>query len=87
MLLFESLSTSKSHLKRGLFFVIEATLISLDIKMLIWEEMQVIDGLHRIIVFLFVKILSDVRASTNVEYQVQMLSIKPWPLIHESSYG
>lgn len=50
--LFESLSISKDHLEKSLFFVIEATLISLDIQMLIEQEMQVINGLHRVIVFL-----------------------------------
>lgn len=50
--LFESLSILEDHLEKGLFFVIKATLISLDIQMLIGQEMQVIGGLHRVIMFL-----------------------------------
>lgn len=56
MQLSESLSISKDHLKKGLFFVIEAILISLDIQMLIVHEMQVINILHQAIVFLLVEI-------------------------------
>jgi len=40
----------------GLFLLIEATLISLDIQMLIEQEILVIDGLHQVIVFSLVEI-------------------------------
>lgn len=76
MQLFEFLNTSKEHLEKDLFSLIEATLISLGIQIPIGQEMRVIDGLLLVIVFLWVEISFHGRAksivsrsSTEAEYQ------------------
>ena len=54
--LFEFLSTSKEHLEKNLFSLIEVTLIMLGIEMSIGQEMLVIGGLLLVIAFLYVEI-------------------------------
>lgn len=67
--------------------MIETTLMSLDTQMLIGHEVQVINVIHHIIVFLMVEIWTHGRATRKklLIDQVQKLSIEPWPMPHMKS--